>query len=163
MNFWKKIFGKPESSKDKKISPQFKDWVQKSIRLIGTEGSKLENEELLEYLIQKGIPEFEANEIILFLPTAFCRKLLPKLNWPSKYVDYYSKMKQISKKYQDNERYTIMENETNKYWNDKPTNEVVLNIAGRSAEFDAINQMLNDGGELENVRLTESYVIRFEE
>jgi hypothetical protein len=53
-----------------------------------------------------------------------------------------------------------MEEETEKYWNDTPNNEWILNIAGRSAEFHAINQLLNDGGRLEDVQISESYVLR---
>lgn len=120
----------------------------------------MENEELYEYLISKGLPEYEAGELIIFLPTAFCRKMLPDLNWLPGYFDFYSEKKTIRRKYRDNPRYLIIEEETKAYWNGNPNNDFVLNIAARSAEFNAINQLLNDGGKLEDVKLTESYVFR---
>lgn len=112
------------------------------------------------YLVSNGIPDYEAGELIIFLPTAFCRKMLPELNWLPNYFDYYSEKKKIRRKYQENQRYLIIKEETEKYWNQSPNKDFVLNIAGRSAEFNAINQLLNDGGKLEDVQLTESYVIR---
>ncbi len=165
MSFWKTIFGKSkkiksESQLENEISTEFRNWVKSSIKLIGIEGGDMENEELHNYLIQNGIPEFDAGELIIFLPTAFCRKLLPDIKWLPEYVDYYSKKKQIKKKYNENNRYLIIEEETEKYWNNNPSKKIVLNIAGRSAEFNAINKMLNNGGKLEDVKLTESYVIR---
>lgn len=159
MNFWKTIFGEPKSENE--ISPKFRNWAKSSIKLIGMEGGQMENEELHNYLIQNGIPEFDAGELIIFLPTAFCRKLLPEIKFLSEYVDFYSKNKQIKRKYSENKRYLIMEEETDIYWNNNPNKKVVLNIAGRSAEFNAINKMLNNGGKLEDVKLTESYVIRY--
>lgn len=166
MSFWKSLFGNSnnESEKEKndyEIPRQFRDWVIKSINLIGRNGAKMENEELHELLIRNGISNIDAEEIIIFLPTAFCRKLLPDINWLPNYIDFYSDQKQVLRRYEDNERYLIIEEETDNYWKSNPSNEVVLNIAGRSSEFNAINQMLNDGGQLENVGLTESLVIRY--
>ena len=167
MSFWKSIFGKSKEVKNENeiensMPPQFRLWVTTAIQLMGTEASEMENEELHEYLLQNGIPEFDAGEIIVFLPMAFCRQLLPDVKWLPEYIDYYSEKKKIKKVYKENSRYLIIEEETEKYWNENPANEVVLNIAGRSAEYNAINQMLKDGGKLENVRLTESLVMRFD-
>ena len=169
MSLWKSLFGKSKSDEPKRVEKikeqvpnEFRNWVKMSIQIIGNDLKNMENEELHNHLIKKGIPEFEAGEIIIFLPTAFCRKLLPQLNWLSEYYDYYSDKKQIKRKYRENQRYVIMEEETNNYWNQNPNNEEIIKIAGRSSEFDAINQMLNAGGKLENVKLTEAYVIRYE-
>jgi hypothetical protein len=95
-----------------------------------------------------------------FLPIAFCRKLLPELEWPKKYLDQHAGNNKLERLFKDNGRYVAMEQETEKYWNETPNNEWVLNIAGRSAEFHAINQLLNDGGKLEDAKLTETYVMR---
>lgn len=164
MSLWKSLFGKSKSDEseklDKEVPIEFRNWVKKSISIIGNNSMNMENEELHNYLVSKGIPEIEAGEIIIFLPTTFCRKLLPELNWLQEYYDYYSDKKQIKRKYHENKRYLIMEEETNNYWNHTPNNEEILKIAGRSSELNAINQMLNAGGKLEDVRLTESYVFR---
>ena len=166
MSFWKSIFknanNKPqEENINNEISSKFREWVIKSINLIGVQGREMENDELYEFLIKNGIPEIDAGEIIIFLPPAFCRKLLPEIKWQPNYIDYYSNEKQVKRKYSENKRYVIIEQETENYWNAFPSNEVVLNIAGRAAEFKAINQMLNNGGKLEDVELAESYVIRY--
>lgn len=166
MRLWESLFGKPKPTESEKfygeVSIEFRNWVKKSIQIIGNDSKNMENEELYSYLLSKGISKFEAGEIIIFLPTAFCRKLLPDLNWPSEYYDFYSDKKQIKRKYCENQRYLLIEEETNNYWNKTPKNEEILNIAGRSAEFRAINQMLNAGGKLEDVVLTESYIVRYE-
>jgi hypothetical protein len=120
----------------------------------------MKNEELYGYLISKGIPDYEAGELMIFLPIAFCRKKLPELNWHPDYFDYYSEKKKIRRKYQDNPRYLIIKDETEKYCNRNPNKEFVLNIVSRSAEFNSINQLLNNGGKFEDIQLTESYVIR---
>lgn len=161
MSLWKSLFGKSKSYKgEEELPKEFRNWVRKSIQIIGEDLQERENEALQKYLIQKGIPASEAGEIIIFLPTAFCRKLLPELNWLPEYYDYYSESKKVKRKYQDNHRYLIIEEETEKYWEETPNNEAILRMAGRSAEFGAINQLLNAGGKLEDIELARSYVIR---
>lgn len=167
MGFWKSMFGNFNNNSKKDdtndvIEEQFREWVIHSIDLIGKLGEGMENDELHEILMENGIPDTDTSEILIFLPTAFCRKLLPEINWLPNYIDYYSEEKQIKRKYSENKRYVVIEQETENYWNSNPSSEVVGNIAGRSAEFNAINKMLHDGGELENARVTESYVIRYE-
>ena len=162
MGIWKHLFGKSNTSDQLEtiLPTHYRELTKKTIELIGKNSKAMENEQLHEYLISHGISDFEAGEFIIFLPTTFCRRLLPELNWPSDYVDYYSEKKKINRRYTENKRYVIMQEESEKYWIGTPNNEWILNIAGRSAEFKAINQLLNDGGKLEDVRLTESYVVR---
>lgn len=162
MWIWKIFFGKSKIS-DELESPlpdNYRELIKKAIELIGRDSKTMENEQLHEYLISHGITDFEAGEFIVFLPTAFCRKLLPELDWPLNYIDYYSDKNKIKRRYGDNKRYRVMEEEIEKYWSGTPHNEWILNIAGRSAEFNAINQLLNDGGKLVDVRLTQTYVVR---
>lgn len=162
MGIWKHLFGESNTSDPFEIilPTHYRELTKKAIELIGKDSKAMENEQLHEYLISHGIPDFEAGEFIIFLPTAFCRRLLIELDWPSNYVDYYSEKKKINRIYAGNKRYVVMQEETEKYWTGAPNNEWILNIAGRSAEFNAINQLLNDGGKLEDVRLTESYIVR---
>lgn len=163
MSFWKSLFGKSnKKAKATDLPPQFRAWVQTAIALMGSQGLDMDNEALRQYLVQHGIPAKEAEEIILFLPTSFCRKMLPEINWPQEYVDYYSEQKQIKQSYKNNKRYVIIQEETATYWKASPDNNAILNIVGRSSEFDAINQMLHDGGKLEDVRVGLSYITRFE-
>lgn len=157
---WNSIFKGSEKLSFEESSA-FRENVKKSIFLIGVDGVEMGHEEMYEYLLEKGIPEFDAGEIVIFLPTAFCRRFLPDLNWPTTYFDFYSdKEKKIKRKYKQNPFYLIIEEETEKYWKNRPTKRTVLNIAGRSAEFRAINQLLNKGGKLKDVQLTASVVTR---
>jgi hypothetical protein len=162
MSFLKKIFSLSKNTKQTivEIPNNFSQLTVLAINLIGKNSKEMENDVLYDYLVSNGFPEFEAGELIVFLPTAFCRKLLPDLNWLPHYYDFYSEKKKIKRIYTDNKRYQIIENETDKYWNDNPNKDFVMNIAGRSAEFNATNELLKDGGKLEDVRLTETFVIR---
>jgi len=167
VSFWKLIFGKgnqnsEESKIQNKTASQFRKWVIEGIGLMGSQGAKMENEDLHNLLVSAGIPEVDTEEIIIFLPTAICKKLLPEIEWPEQYIDYYSENKQIKRKYKENQRYLIIEEEVQKYWKTNLGSEVVQNIAGRSAEFNAINKMLHSGGKLENVMLAESRIFRYE-
>lgn len=164
MGIWKFLFGKSKKNNSEiefpEIPGNFRQLTKKAIELIGRDSKNMGNEELFDYLVSKGIPDFEAGELIVFLPTAFTRKMLPDLKWLPNYYDVHTDKRNIKRKYNKNVRYQIMEKETEEYWNSFPNNEYILNIAGRSAEFHAINKLLNNGGKLENVRLTASYVIR---
>lgn len=165
MGIWKSLFGKSEEIKalieEPEIPDNFKELTEKAIEFIGRDSKNMENEELLDYLISKGIPDFEAGELIIFLPIAFIRKMLFEVKWLPNYYDVYSEKKKIKRKYSDNMRYKIIERETERYWNSASYNEYVLNIAGRSAEFHAINDLLlNHGEKLVDMELTETCIIR---
>lgn len=167
MNFWKKIFRKSkyksiEKENINEISPQFHNWVKTSINLIGSkEGWEMGDGELHRCLIQNGILENDAWEIIIFLPIAFCRKMFPEINWLPEYEETsYSKTKKIKRRYKENRRYVIIEEESNIYWNENPEKEVLLNIVKRSAEFNAISKLLKDGGTIDDIMLTRTCIIR---
>lgn len=57
----------------------------------------MKDDELITYLLTHNIHEYEAGELVTFLPTAFCRKFIPEFNWPLQYSDYYSEKKNKSK------------------------------------------------------------------
>jgi len=144
------------------MTKEFDSYVKKGITLIGTKGKGLDDDNLIKLLVSNEIPELEAIEIILFLPVAFCRKLVPEINWHHDYIDFYSKDKQITRLYNDNPRYLIIQSETENYWSQNPGSDTILNIAGRSAEFKAINNLLNDGGKLENIVVSQTFVVRYD-
>jgi len=139
---------------------EFEDFsiaVQKSIDLLASCGGS--DGECVEHLVRAGINREHAVEIVLFLPIAFCRRFLPKVNWPSEYIEHVQQNNPIAKRYADNHLYRIIEEETNFYWQN-PQKSIVLNVAGRSAEFHAINNLLLEGGKLEDIRLTEVHIIK---
>ncbi len=144
------------------MDKEFDSYVKKSITLIGTEGKGLENDKLVELLVNSGIPELEAIEIMLFLPVAFCRKLLPQINWHPDYVDFYAEDKQIKRLYNDNPRYIIIQSLTEKYCNERPDKNIIMNVAGRSAEFKSINRLLLNGGQVKDIDVSQTFVIRYD-
>jgi hypothetical protein len=141
------------------VPNEFDAWVRNSFGLLGSLGKQMENGEAVAFLVSHGIPESEAIEIILFVPIAFCRQLLPQVNWPAEYTEFKNS-KQVEKRFSENLRYTIIQGEVNAYWANAPTKEVILNIAGRSAEFQAINNLLLKGGSLEDVAVSKTVVNR---
>ncbi len=158
MSFWNKILGK---KKDNRIERKadFDSDIKKAIEIIGNSKS-LENDELLALLKRNGIEENDGIEIITFLPIAFVRKWLADVDWPKTYLEQYSDSKRISKRFSNNHQYLTMEEIVDLYWNDKPNNDIIVNIAGRSAEFNAINKLLNDGGKMADIKMTETVIIR---
>ena len=79
----------------RKLLSQF---LGNQFQVIEKESAEITNEKLYDFLIQNGIPEFDAGEIIIFLPIAFCKKLFPDLNWHPNYIDFYHKDKKIKHK-----------------------------------------------------------------
>ncbi len=145
-------------------SSEFQSEVKTSINLIGNLNESLEDEKLLNFLTQNGIKESNAMEIVIFLPIAFVRKMLPNVNWRENYIELLSDKKQRTKSFAENSFYKIIENETDNYYAGKAESEVILKIAGRSAEFKVINDLLlkNEKVDISEIKLTENIIIRNE-
>ncbi|MFB3388206.1 hypothetical protein [Flavobacterium sp. LAR06] len=151
---------KDNKSKDF-ITPSFSSSVEKAIQLIGSLERNFENDELLEFL--RGIckNEFEAEEIHIFLPIAFVRLCFPKINWHETYNEINSTKKETKREFKNTESYQIILQVSNKYFQN-PSKETVMKIAGRSAEFHAMNELLldNKDSKVEDIKFTETTVIR---
>ena len=87
---------------------EFQSDVKTSINLIGNLKESLEDEKLLNFLTQKGIKENNAIEIVIFLPIAFVRKMLPNVNWRENYIEQLSDKKQRTKSFTENILYKII-------------------------------------------------------
>ncbi|MDF2193458.1 hypothetical protein [Paraflavitalea sp. CAU 1676] len=161
MSFFKSLFtNKPiKDNFPIEVSAEFPQYVKKAIQLLGEQGV-LENEAVFELFTANGIPGKEATEIFLFLPIAFVRHLLPDFNWKDSYLEFYSKKKQIERKYSETKAYLIIHEVTQQYFQNSPVKETVFKIAGRSSEFDAINQFLHNGGKLEDGELSLTVIMR---
>lgn len=109
---------------------------------------------------KNGIEYLDAVEIVIFLPIAFVRKWLTDIDWPSTYIEQDAHNNRTQKEFNENPYYLIIEDAVESYWNHRPVNEIIVNIAGRSSEFHAINQLLHDGGKLSDVKLTETVIIK---
>ncbi|MBP2831279.1 hypothetical protein J8281_03680 [Aquimarina sp. U1-2] len=159
MSIWNKIFKKTKTETIE-IENNFDADVIKSIEIIGNAEKSLDNGDFMSLLMEKGIKKENAFEIIIFLPVAFIRRWLNNIDWPVTYIDYYSENNKITKRYSENHQYVVIENEVERYWNNNPEKDFIINIAGRSAEFDAINQLLNDGEKMEDIKIVELVVLR---
>ena len=135
------------------IPNDFGLWVKKSIGVLGSLGKIMDDRAAAELLISHGVSEREAMNIVTFVPIAFVRKLLPQIKWPISYIEARGE-RRVEKLFSNNRRYSIVEKETNAYWTENPKKEIVLNVAGRSAEFQAINNLVLQGGRLEDIQLT---------
>jgi len=131
----------------------------KAIMVLSKYGSELEAAEVIARMVKLGITEDKAIELYLFIPTAFCREFIKEARYKDTYVEYYSERKQVSKKFKDNQLYTAIEKATHLYFHN-PQSEVVLKVAGLSAEFKVINDALFGGSNIEDLEFTSPYIIR---
>lgn len=104
--------------------------------------------------------DFEAEETYIFLPIIFTRLLLPEINWDNTYYENDSLGNETEKRYDTTEAYKIILEVSSEYFHNNPAKETILQIVIRSAEFNAINQLLSDGGKIENIKLTKTRIIR---
>jgi hypothetical protein len=100
--------------------------------------------------VENGIDLNSAKKIIIFLPIAFCRQLLPNLAWKDEYYDSTGAVRRFTQ----TEPYTTLWKVTSSYFSNHPDRNVILKIGGRSPEFHVINNLLNAGGNLEEIELT---------
>lgn len=121
---------------------------------------QLEDEEVVKLFCMNSIPRDEAIELLLFLPDAFCRHMLPQIDWPSYYVEFVSQEKQIQIQYSENPRFLAIQEAMASYLAGDFTQADFLKIAGRSASFKALNQLLLAGGKLENAEVAPEHIVR---
>jgi len=160
LEFLKSIFLKKQIQSINTIPSDFPLYAERAIHLITINDGQLENEQLIALFKEKGIPHQEAIELLLFLPTAFCRHMLPQVEWPNYYCEYVSQDKILELRYSDNLRYKAIEDALQSFLASDFTTEDYLKIAGRDAAFKSINELLIAGGKLESVSISPSYIIR---
>jgi hypothetical protein len=161
MNFFDFLLKtKNKKSKDF-ISPDFAISIEKAIYLIESSDTNLNEDALFEKLCTICKNDFEAQEIYVFLPIAFVRLAYPKINWLETYNEVDSNKKQTKKEFATTESYQIILKVSEKYFQN-PSRETIIKIAGRSAEFHAMNQLFldNKDAKLEDIKFTETTVIR---
>jgi hypothetical protein len=76
----KSIFKGIQSTSNISIPDAFAVYVDQAIYLITNSTGQLEDKQIITLLEAHGIPRSEATELLLFLPIAFCRHLLPVIN-----------------------------------------------------------------------------------
>ena len=162
MTFLKSLFSKKtvQDNSHETLSLDFARKVQKAITLLGDNESSLDDEKVLKLFNENGIDDKEAIEILLFLPITFVRHWLPNLKWHDTYCELINDKKQIERKYSETKSFQIIWEVTKNYFQNSPKADTIIKIGGRSSEFHAINQLLNDGGKFENIELAQTVIVR---
>jgi hypothetical protein len=153
---------KPSDASFEDVSPNFKINVQKAIELIGQSEGSLEDKGVLHLFTKNGIESSDATAILMFLPIAFVRHLLPKIKWPDSYVEHRNQKNSDEIKYAETKSYLIISEITANYFKNSPDSNAIIKIAGRSAEFQVINKLLLDSPniKLEEIELTKNIIVR---
>ncbi len=159
-DFLKSLFANSVNRFDD-VPSEFYHYAEQAINLITTGNGQLEDRQLLELFEKHGIPAKEAVELLLFLPPAFCRKLLPIINWPNYYFEYISAKKSLKRFYASNKRYMIIQSALQAYIDGDFIQSDYLKIAARSASFHSINQILldNPGRKITEIIVTPETVV----
>lgn len=158
MNFIKSLF---TTSKQPplELSEDFSDSVKIIIEKIEGGSKMLDDDEYYELICQNSLNIIEANEIYIFLPIAFTQLLVP-IKWPNEYIERQKSGKDVTKKFNSTASFVAIMEVTKEYFNHNPCKDTIRNIAGRSAEFSAINELLLEGGKVEDIKATKTMVIR---
>jgi hypothetical protein len=85
---------------------------------------------------------------------------LPKINWHDEYDVVTKNGKELSKKYDETESFNLILIVAKKYFENNPVQKTIINIGGRSAEINAIIKLLNDGGKIEDIKVTKTKIMR---
>lgn len=162
MKFINSLFFKKKiaHSSEELLSIAFAGQVEYAIKLLSKKESSITNEQVLTLFNDHKIARKESVEIFFFLPIAFVRHLLPDINWPDSYKELIDGKKFIGRKYSTTTSFQIIWEVTAAWFRDSPNNDIILKIAGRSAEFHAINELLLNGGKLKDIKVTETVIIR---
>lgn len=143
------------------LTASFSNSVEKSILFIESSERNLDEDILFEKLCEICENIFEAQEIHVFLPIAFVRLFLPKINWSETYNEIDKNKKETKKAYKSTESFQIILQVSEKYFKN-PSRETIIKIAGRSAEFHVMNELLldNKNAKPEDIKFSETTVIR---
>ena len=116
---------------------------------------KVDNVILAEILISEGVNEEIAWKVIHFMPIAFNRVMLASegIIFPSNYIVLLDENTQIKKSFIKEEVFNqsilLAQSKIGNMSGDK-----WLSVAGRSAEFHVINELLKSGSQLKDIRFT---------
>ena len=144
LRFLRSLFTSRQTNSVDSMPAEFYWYTQQAIRLITESHGQLEDEQILSLFEKNGIPPKEAIELLLFLPQAFCRHLLSKVAWPDYYLEYVSEVKSIKRFYADNKRYGVILSALQAYLAGEFMQADYYKIAGRSASFHSLNQLMLD-------------------
>ncbi|CAM1371646.1 hypothetical protein TPENAI_61174 [Tenacibaculum litopenaei] len=133
--------------------------IQLAIDLLADYKGLMTYDKIMGLFKNNGINFPLINNIYIFLPIVFCRRMLPNVNFPDSYIEKLSSEQEIKKSYLMNDYYNIIDISVRDYINKGADSETILKIASLSSEFNAINEVLMNGGKLEDVNLTETVIL----
>jgi hypothetical protein len=138
---------------------RFRSNIDIAIQTIIEKEGSASDEEILTALFAQ-MQRNDAIEIFIFLPIAFCRLLLPNIAFLDEYYeDNRDGNGQRLRKFSETESYQVVLESSSRYFLSKPGSENILKVAGRSGEFHAINDLLNKGNQLEELRMTRMCIV----
>ena len=119
------------------------------------------DEKIISTFMEKRIPEKYAKLLLVFLPIILTRKIFDKINFPDEYIKINENLK-IPRKFSENNFYIYLKTAVEIWITKKFNKDLIIKIAGRSAEFKVLNQFLLEGremSELQNIQFTELHII----
>lgn len=154
------LFKRKEKQPD--ISSKFRQNVQKAITLLLKSKNSPTDEMVLELFENNGISKVDSVEILIFLPIAVLRRLYGHLKWHDSYFEFDVNNNRVEKKFADSKSFQIIEEVTEKYFQNLPVSQDITNIAWRSAEFNALNYILlkNPDLQADDVVLSKTFIMR---
>jgi len=159
MKFIKSIWSR-KRNENSLLSDKFSFSVKQVIKEIDKRDSEINDDTFYQIICEQEINQFEANEIYIFLPIAFAQLWLQKVNWHKEYNEILPNKKEVSKRYDETLSFEIIIEIVKNYFENKPLKNTIIQIGGRSAEFNAINTLLLEGGKIEDVKVTKTTIIR---
>ncbi|MBC8033734.1 MAG: hypothetical protein H7Y03_06275 [Chitinophagaceae bacterium] len=162
MTLFKTSFVQSPVTGDTQSIATFAAHTKKAIELIGTISTNAGDDEILTLLINNRIAYQDAVDLLVYLPIAFVRLWLKEVKWPDIYTEFIKEQTQPEKTFSENATYQVIWKVTNEYFQKNPTKDTVLKIGGRSADFQAINQLMldNPNVKLEEISIAETIIFR---
>ena len=159
MKFFKSIWSGKTKEKSL-LSDKFSFFVEQVIKEIDKRDSEINDDTFYQIICEQEINQFEANEIYIFLPIAFAQLWLQKVNWHEEYHEILPNKKEVSKRYDETLSFQIIIEIVKNYFENKPSKNTIIQIGGRSADFNAINNLLLEGGKIEDVKVMKTTIVR---
>lgn len=148
----KKFFGlfskRTEETRPQETTTQrlktVEECAQKAIEIITTSGLGKDGHSLEQLMSSAGISEDYAEKLHVFLPIVAMRFCYPGFEWPEQYVLAHSDGIQETKRFSDNEFYVRLKAYFDHWTTTTDVGPLPLIMATRSAEYNIMNQMMNE-------------------
>ncbi len=134
--------------------------IQKGINVLLNIEDPSNFDKVIKTMEYYGIDEDNAREYFIFIPIAFCRLMLPNIKFPEFYLEQDFLGNRIRKKFKNNPLYLEIESVTNAFFETISNSDDILKIASLSSEFNVVNKLLLNGGNMEDIQLTEMIIIK---